>query len=258
MNEAQVWQSIIKEVVAHTESEPVLASFYHTAILNHQNLAQALAYQLAIRLDSQTVPAMLIRDVCHQAFAADSDIMAAVFADLCAYPDRDAACDEFSVPLLYYKGFQAIQAYRVSHWLWHQGRESLALYLQNCVSTTFHVDIHPAAKIGKGLMLDHATGLVVGETAVIGDSVSILHHVTLGGSGCSEGVRHPNIGHGVLISAGAKLLGGVSIGDGAKIAAGSVVLDHVNCHTTVAGVPAIEVGKPANLQPSLEMNQNIH
>ncbi|ROS06121.1 serine O-acetyltransferase [Sinobacterium caligoides] len=257
MNSNEVWQHIIDEVRGHRSSEPLLASFYHAAVLNHSGLDQALAYQLAIRLDSETVPAMLIRDVCNEAFAADKDIMQAVLADLSSYPERDAACKEYSMPLLYFKGFQAVQAYRVSHWLWQQGRVPLALYFQNCIATVFDVDIHPAATIGFGLMLDHATGLVIGETAVVGNNVSILHEVTLGGSGCSQGARHPVVGDGVLISAGAKVLGGVTIGEGAKIAAGSVVLSSVAEHTTVAGVPAKVVGIPRTAQPALSMNHDI-
>lgn len=252
-----LWQTISNEVELHRQNEPMLASFYYAVVLNHQDLSQALSYQLAIRLQSETVSAMLIRDVCLQAFSGDPDIMAAVSADLTAYPDRDAACTEYSMPLLYFKGFQAIQAYRVANWLWRQQRVSLALYFQNCIATVFDVDIHPGAKIGGGLMLDHATGLVIGETAVVGNNVSMLHAVTLGGSGCSGGSRHPSIGDGVLISAGAKVLGGIDIGRGAKIAAGSVVLESVPEHTTVAGVPAKIVGKPRSPQPSLSMNQTF-
>ncbi|CAH0993325.1 Serine acetyltransferase [Sinobacterium norvegicum] len=252
-----LWQTIFDEVEVHSKNEPVLASFYHAAVLNHRDLTCALSYQLAIRLESETVSAMLIRDVCLQAFREDPEIMAAVSADLTSYPERDAACTEYSMPLLYFKGFQAVQAYRVANWLWRQRRVSLALYFQNCIATVFDVDIHPGAKIGGGLMLDHATGLVIGETAVVGKDVSMLHSVTLGGSGCSGGSRHPKIGDGVLISAGAKVLGGIEVGNGAKIAAGSVVLENVPEHTTVAGVPAKVVGKPRSPQPSLSMNQTI-
>jgi serine O-acetyltransferase len=161
------------------------------------------------------------------------------------------------MPLLYFKGYQAIQGQRIAHWLWQHQRSAMALYFQHRIACEFDVDIHPAARIGHGIMLDHATGLVVGETAVIGDNVSLLHGVSLGGSGCCRGDRHPKIGSGVMIGAGAKLLGNIRIGDGAKIAAGSVVLQDVDAHTTVAGVPAEVVGSPLADQPALSMNQSL-
>ena len=168
--------------------------------------------------------------------------------------ERDSACHEIYIPFLYFKGFHALETQRVAHWLWHQGRESLALFFQNRMSVVYGVDIHPAAKLGRGIMLDHATGLVIGQTAVVGDNVSILQSVTLGGTGKDEGDRHPKIGNGVLISAGAKILGNIRVGEGAKVGAGSVVLDEVPPHTTVAGVPAKVVGKPTTQQPALEMD----
>jgi serine O-acetyltransferase len=250
-----LWQGIREEARRCSEREPVLASFYYASVLNHHSTAAALAFNLALRLDSPALPATLIRDVCEQALAADADIRKAIELDIEAYYQRDPACDQYSMPLLYFKGYQAIQAQRIAHWLWRRGRKALALYFQNRIAGEFDVDIHPAARIGQGIMLDHATGLVVGETAVIGDNVSLLHGVSLGGSGCCRKDRHPKVGNGVLVSAGAKLLGNISVGDGAKIAAGSVVLQNVPAHTTVAGVPARVVGKPSVAQPALAMNQ---
>ncbi len=250
-----LWQTICGEARHCSEAEPVLASFYYASILNHRSVVAALAFNLALRLDSPALPATLIREVCEQALAADADMAAAIEVDIEAYYQRDPACDQYSMPLLYFKGYQAIQAQRIAHWLWRQQRHGLALYFQNRIASEFDVDIHPAAAIGRGVMLDHATGLVVGETAVIGDNVSLLHGVSLGGSGSCGGDRHPRVGDGVLIGAGAKLLGSITIGDGAKIAAGSVVLQDVTAHTTVAGVPARVVGKPSVDQPALAMNQ---
>lgn len=201
---------------------------------------------------------MAIGQVLDQALSSDDGIVESVCKDLIAYRTRDPACNEYSIPLLYMKGFHALQAYRISHWLWRQDRKPLALFLQNRISSVFDVDIHPAARIGSGIMIDHATGVVIGETSVIGDDVSLLHAVTLGGCGSAEGARHPKIADGVLISAGAKVLGNISVGAGAKIAAGSLVLEDVAPHTTVAGVPAKTVGRPIEAQPALGMNQQIN
>lgn len=236
----------------------MLASFYHANILNHDNFAAALSFHIAAKLGCDSVPAMLIRDVFHQAFERDPDIVKAAVADICAHYDRDPACDHYGMPFLYFKGFQAIQAYRIAHWLWGQGRQAMALFLQNRIATVFDVDIHPAAKIGSGVMVDHATGLVIGETAVVGNNVSMLHSVTLGGCGSGSGPRHPIIADGVLIATGAKILGNITVGEGAKIAAGSVVLESVPPHSTVAGVPAKVVGRPSEAVPALDMDQYIN
>ena len=235
----------------------MLASFFHATILSHDSLQQALAFHLAEQLGNAVVSALVIHQVLSDAFTMSPEIIDQVRLDLNAYYDRDPACDHYSMPLLYFKGFQAIQLHRVSHWLWQQNRKPLALYLQNLVSERFSVDIHPGAKLGAGIMLDHATGLVIGETATVGDDVSILHSVTLGGSGCGSGVRHPQVQNGVLIAAGAKILGNVTIGECAKIGAGSLVLYDVAAHTTVAGVPARQVGKSATSQPALLMDQRF-
>jgi len=249
-----IWRAIREEAQQASMDEPMLASFYHAAILNHRSFAAAISFHLANQLDSQAVPAMMIREVFEEQLEAQPDIALMMIADIAAYRERDPACDKYTMPFLYFKGFHALQAHRVGHSLWREGRESLALYLQNQISQTFGVDIHPAARIGSGIMIDHATGVVVGETTVVEDNVSMLHSVTLGGNGCDSGDRHPKIREGVLISAGAKILGNIEIGAGAKVGAGSVVLQCVAPHTTVAGVPAKAVGRPAQSQPALDMD----
>jgi serine O-acetyltransferase len=252
-----MWQRIRQEAVEHAKEEPILASFLHATILNHARLELALSFHLASQLDSPTASSLLLREVILEAFESDASIQKTIRADLQAVEDRDSACNELYVPFLYFKGFHALQTHRVAHWLWTTGRESLALFFQNRMSAEFCVDIHPAARLGHGILLDHATGVVIGETAVVGNNVSILQSVTLGGTGKIEGDRHPKIGNGVLISAGAKILGNISVGDGAKVGAGSVVLDNVPAHTTVAGVPAKIVGRPSSDQPALEMDHDF-
>ncbi|MFN2286849.1 MAG: serine O-acetyltransferase [Chromatocurvus sp.] len=256
-NDDAVWQRILEETASHAAEEPILASYLHATILNHRQLDQALSFHLANQLDSPTLSSLLLRDVMLDAFRSDPEILAAVRADLLAVLDRDSACTELYVPFLYYKGFHALEVHRVSHWLWKQGRKSLALFFQNRMTSKFAVDIHPAAHLGRGIMLDHATGLVIGETTVVGNNVSILQSVTLGGTGKEEGDRHPKISDGVLISAGAKILGNIRIGEGAKIGAGSVVLQPVPPHTTAAGVPARIVGQPECDQPALMMDHGF-
>jgi serine O-acetyltransferase len=252
-----VWEQIRREASEHASEEPILASFLHATILNHARLELALSFHLASQLDSPTASSLLLREVMLEALDGDASIHDAVRADLQAVMDRDSACQELYIPFLYFKGFHALQTHRVAHWLWEAGRQPLALFFQNRMSTEFGVDIHPAARMGHGIMLDHATGLVIGETAVVGNNVSILQSVTLGGTGKDEGDRHPKIGDGVLISAGAKILGNIRVGEGAKVGAGSVVLDDVPAHTTVAGVPAKIVGRPASDQPALEMDHDF-
>jgi serine O-acetyltransferase len=252
-----VWDRIRAETEKHAAAEPILASFLHATILHHARLECALSFHLASQLGNPTLSPLLLREVMLQAFKADPAILKAVRADLLAVVDRDSACQELFVPFLYFKGFHALQTHRVAHWLWGHGRQPLALFFQNRMSSEFGVDIHPAARMGQGIMLDHATGLVIGETAVVGNNVSILQSVTLGGTGKEEGDRHPKIGNGVLISAGAKILGNIQVGEGAKVGAGSVVLEAVPPHTTVAGVPAKVVGRPATAQPALDMNHDF-
>ncbi|QFU77508.1 serine O-acetyltransferase [Halioglobus maricola] len=252
-----VWERIHSETAKHAQEEPLLASFLHSTILNHHTLECALSFHLANQLDSPTVSSLLLREVILEAMQKDASIRQAVRADLMAVVDRDSASQELYVPFLYFKGFHALQSHRIAHWLWKNGRESMALFFQNRISVKFGVDIHPAAQLGRGIMLDHATGLVIGETAVVGDNVSILQSVTLGGTGKDDGDRHPKIGDGVLISAGAKILGNIKVGEGAKVGAGSVVLEEVPPHTTVAGVPAKVVGRPATDAPALDMNHDF-
>ncbi len=252
-----VWQTIRKETECQVKKEPLLASFLHSTILNHDSLETALSFHLASKLDSATVSAMQIREIIQEALSQDPKISAYARADLLAVRERDSACDSLSEPFLYFKGYHALQAYRIAHFLWQQDRRSLALFFQNQISVVFGVDIHPAAQIGEGIMLDHATGIVIGETAVVENNVSILQSVTLGGTGKESGDRHPKVREGVLISAGAKVLGNIEIGANAKIGAGSVVLKDVAPHTTVAGVPARVVGTPQSAHPALDMCHQI-
>lgn len=251
------WQKIREEAAVMVAEEPMLASFFHSTILNHQSLHSALSFQLANKLASAVMPAIALREIIETAFNSDPSILDAVAADICAVKDRDPAVRHYSTPLLYLKGFHALQGYRVAHWLWQQGRTALAIYLQNQISVVFSVDVHPAAQIGLGIMFDHATGIIIGETAIVENDVSILQNVTLGGTGKEHGDRHPKIREGVMIGAGAKVLGNIEVGRGAKIGAGSVVLQPVPPHTTVAGVPAREVGHPDCEKPSLDMNQGL-
>ncbi|GAA6153768.1 serine O-acetyltransferase [Pseudoteredinibacter isoporae] len=253
-----VWESIRQETQQQAEKEPILASFLHATILNHESLECSLSYHLANKLESPEASALLIREVIHQALRADPTIGAAMRADIAAVKHRDSACNSLSIPFLYYKGFHALQAFRIANWLWRHERQALALFFQNRISVVFSVDIHPAATIGQGIMLDHATGIVIGETAVVEDNVSIMQAVTLGGTGKVSGDRHPKVRAGVLISAGAKIIGNIEIGEGAKVGAGSVVLKDVEPHTTVAGVPAKVVGCPDTQQPALNMDHQLN
>ncbi|MHA1536314.1 MAG: serine O-acetyltransferase [Alphaproteobacteria bacterium] len=238
--------------------EPLLASFVYATALNHQRLEQALSYHLAQKLGSHEVPAILLREVFDECYAQAPDTAAAARADLVAIKDRDPACHTYLQPLLFFKGFLAVQAQRVGHWLWRGKRWELAMFLQSRVSETFGVDAHPAARIGRGIMIDHATGVVIGETTIIEDDVSILHAVTLGGTGKEEGQRHPTVRRGVLLGAGAKILGDVEIGECSKVAAGSVVTRDVPPRTTVAGVPAKIIGETdCTGSPSLAMDQRL-
>jgi len=252
-----LWQTIREEVAADVQCEPVLASFLHATVLNHKGLEDALGFLLAGKLACSVLPAMLVRELIADAVEASPSIGQSMRADIRAIRDRDPAAKRFSEPFLYFKGFHALQTHRVAHWLWHEGREALALFLQNRTSEVFGVDIHPAARVGNGILIDHATSVVVGETAIIEDNVSILHEVTLGGTGKAEGDRHPKVRHGVLIGAGAKILGNVEVGRGAKVGAGSVVLEDVPPHCTVAGVPAKIIGRPDVDEPALEMDHRL-
>ena len=252
-----VWEVMRSEAKTKATEEPILGSYFHATVLNHDSFRAALSFRLASKLDNPMLPTMLIRDVIEQAMNDDPSILVAAEMDVMANYQRDPACEDLSTPFLYFKGFHALQAYRISHWLWTHERHTLAQFFQSQISVGLGVDIHPAAQIGQGLMLDHATGIVVGETAVIEDDVSILHSVTLGGTGKEAGDRHPKIRHGVLLGAGCKVIGNIEIGEGAKVGAGSVVLDHAPPHVTVAGVPAEIVGRPSEDNPSFGMDQTI-
>jgi serine O-acetyltransferase len=252
-----IWESIREEVAKEVEGEPILASYLHATILKHETLEEALSFHLAGKLATPTLPSMLIREVIDEALKKSPSIGRALRADIQAVRDRDPACKGYAKPLLYFKGLHALESYRVAHWLWSQGRHALAMYLQNQISVVFGVDIHPAARIGSGIFIDHGTGVVIGETAVVEDDVSMLQEVTLGGTGKESGDRHPKVRKGVLIGAGAKILGNVNIGEGAKVGAGSVVLQDVAPHSTVAGVPAVVVGEPEVSQPALAMDHRL-
>jgi serine O-acetyltransferase len=250
-----IWRSIRDEAMEAVNRDPLLAAFLYSTILNQDSLEEAVIHRIAERLAHQDIGSDLIRQTFKSMLADDKDWPTTVRVDIQAYYDRDPACDRFIMPVLYFKGFHAIQTHRLAHWLWNQGRKDFALYLQSRSSSVFQTDINPAARIGKGIFIDHATGLVVGETAVIEDDVSILHGVTLGGTGKAGGDRHPKIRYGVLIGAGAKILGNIEIGHCSKIAAGSVVLSPVPHNKTVAGVPARVVGETGCDQPSRQMDQ---
>jgi serine O-acetyltransferase len=254
--EAEIWRVLQEEARERSHAEPVLASAYHSNILAHRSIGAALSCVLAARLATDVLPPMLLREIFDQALD-DKAIREAACADLLAHRTRDPACDSLAAPFLNFKGFHALQTYRMAHWLWQRQRRWLALLLQNQASACFDVDIHPGAVIGRGVMIDHGTGIVIGETARVGDAVSMLHGVTLGGSGCRGGQRHPVVGSGVMFGAGAKVLGPVLIGEGSQIGAGSVVLDDVPAHVTAAGVPARVVGRPLAAQPALEMDQSF-
>lgn len=255
--EDPIWQTVRDEVASQAEGEPILASFLHATILKHNSLEDAVSFHMAGKLATTSLPAMIVREVFDEAFADDTVIREALRADIRAVHDRDPASHSYAAPLLFFKGLHALLSYRVAHWLWERGRQPLALYLQNQMSAVFGVDVHPAARIGKGILIDHGTSVVIGETAVVEDNVSMLHEVTLGGTGKETGDRHPKVRHGVLIGTGAKLLGNIEVGVGAKIGAGSVVLDDVPPHCTVAGVPARIVGRPTVEEPALEMDHHL-
>ncbi|MBC2835843.1 serine O-acetyltransferase [Paragemmobacter straminiformis] len=252
-----VWARVCNEAHEAIRIEPLLGGLIHSSLLHHSSMERALAYRFSLKLASGEMSEQILREIADEAYATDPELGASARADLMAVYDRDPACHRYLQPILFFKGYQAVQAYRVGHWLWQQGRTDLAYFVQMRVSEVFGVDIHPAAKIGKGIMIDHAHSIVIGETAVVGDNVSMLHSVTLGGTGKEDGDRHPKIGNGVLIGAGAKVLGNIHIGHCTRIAAGSVVLSDVPPCKTVAGVPARIVGEAGCDQPSVSMDHRF-
>lgn len=242
ISDSEIWNRIREEALRDAEREPALASFLQLAILSHASLEGALSSLLAEKLAGPGLTAPALRDLVSEALRAEPAIGAAARADLAAAVARDPACRAYSTPFLYFKGFHALHAHRVAYHWWATERRALALHLQSRTSEVFAVDIHPGARIGQGILIDHATSLVIGETAVVDDDCCLLQGVTLGGTGKEAGDRHPKIRRGVFIGAGAKILGNVVIGEGAKVGAGSVVLRDVPPHWTVAGVPARKVG----------------
>ena len=250
-----MWEEIRREAEAAVAQEPAVSSLMYSAILNHDRLEDAVAARIADRIEISDLRSSDLRDAFREAFADQPTLTEIVRADLTAVYERDPACDRFIEPLLYFKGFQAIQAHRLAHWLLGRGRKDFALLIQSAVSERFQVDINPAVKIGRGFFMDHATGVIVGETAVIGDNVSLLQNVTLGGTGKAGGDRHPKIADGVLIGAGANVLGNITIGHCSRVAAGSVVLKDVPPEMTVAGVPAKVVAQSGCSEPSRSMDQ---
>lgn len=252
-----LWQQLKDEAERVVQEEPLLASYVTACVLDHKNLASALSFILANKLSDDVMPVVTVRELFDQAFAAAPEIIEHASCDIKAVFERDAAISAYLPVILYLKGFQSIQVHRLAHYLWATNRRELALFIQSRNSEFFGVDIHPACVIGRGIMFDHATGIVIGETSIIEDNVSILQQVTLGGTGNEQGDRHPKIRSGVLISTGAKVLGNIEIGEGAKIGAGSVVLSDVAAHTTVVGVPAKVVGKPRSETPAETMDQSI-
>lgn len=247
------WDELRRLATEALAREPALSTLLHDTVIDRANLAECLTYRITRKLANHAASVEVLHEVFLQAFEDDQKILQHIARDMQAVCDRDPACTDILTPLLYFKGFQSLIGYRVSHYLWQKERKEFALYLQSLISETFNVDIHPAAKLAGGILLDHATGFVAGETAVIESDVSILHEVTLGGTGKDRGDRHPKVESGVLLGAGAKILGNVRIGNGAKIGAGSVVLKDVAPHTSVAGVPAVVIGKTSEVSPALGM-----
>jgi serine O-acetyltransferase len=252
-----VWARLRAEAESLAEREPALAGFVHATVLKHDRLEHALSYHMAKKLGGEDLSPLAVRETFEEAIAADPDIGAAMRADLSAVLDRDPACHSFVEAFLFYKGFHALECFRIAHWLWRQDRKAMALFFQSRISQLFAVDIHPAAKMGRGIMIDHATGVVIGETAVVEDDVSIMQDVTLGGTGKGSGDRHPKIRRGVLISLGAKVLGNIEIGEYSRVGAGSVVLIPVPAGCTAVGVPAKLVHCKGSERPSHEMDHFI-
>ena len=250
-----VWKAVLEEATAIVEREPAMAGFIYTHVLNQDSLEDAVVNRIAARLEADEVPAETIRRAFADMRAASDEWADTMRVDIAAVYDRDPACSRFLEPILYFKGFHAIQTHRLAHWAWNEGREDLALYLQSVSSSRFQTDINPQAKFGRGIFIDHATGLVIGATATVGNDVSLLQGVTLGGTGKTGGDRHPKVGNGVLIGAGATILGNIAIGHCSRVAAGSMVLKEVPPNVTVAGVPARVVGVAGCAEPSRTMDQ---
>jgi serine O-acetyltransferase len=253
----RVWTTIRREAEQVAKAEPLMASLVHSGILHHDSFERALSFRLAQKLATPEMSDLILRELADAAYLSEPEIVAAARADLLAVFDRDPACHRYIQPVLFFKGYQAVQCYRIAHWLLTHGRLDMAYFIQMRTSEAFGVDIHPGARLGQGIMIDHAHSIVIGETAVVGDNVSMLHSVTLGGTGKEDGDRHPKIGDGVMIGAGAAVLGNIRIGACSRIAAGSVVLRDVPPKTTVAGVPARVVGEAGCAEPARTMDQRF-
>ncbi len=247
-----IWQSIYTAAEQAAEQEPKLTGLLDDVVLSRNKLATAVSVRLARKLSRRDIGRDDLEPLIRSLLKSDPLAVEMMAADLKAVVERDAACHNALEPLMFFKGFHALATYRLAHILWKQERHMLALLFQSVGSEVFGIDIHPAARIGCGILLDHGTGFVVGETAIIENDVSLFHEVTLGGTGKEVGDRHPVVRSGVLIGAGAKVLGRVEVGECAKVAASSVVLDDVRPHTTVAGIPAVEVGDAVG-EPALFM-----
>ena len=252
-----IWADLRAEAEQVVQAEPVLGGFIHATVLSHERLEDSICHRLAQRLNHSDVDAGAISRTFVQVLANTPGLGDIFRADLQAVFDRDPACTRYLEPLLYFKGFHALVTHRFAHELWRAGRKDFALYLQSQSSRIFAVDINPGAVIGRGIMIDHGTGIVIGETSVIGDNVSILQNVTLGGNGKETGDRHPKIGDNVLLAAGAKVLGNIRVGNCSRVAAGSVVLQDVPANKTVAGVPARIVGDAGCPEPARTMDQRV-
>ena len=250
-----IWTQLRDEAEVMAASEPAMATFVHASVLKHDRFEEALSFHLAKKIGNDDISPMLVREIFQEAYDAEPAIGGATRADLSAVFERDPACHTYLQAYLFFKGFAALQSHRIAHWLWTQDRKPMALFIQSRISELFAVDVHPAARFGRGIFVDHATGVVVGETAVIDDDVSMLHGVTLGGTGKANEDRHPKVRRGVMLGAGAKVLGNIEIGEYSRVGAGSVVLKTVPPHTTVAGVPARAIGSTDRQLPSQDMNQ---
>jgi serine O-acetyltransferase len=255
--DSKLWEEIKKSAQTLLDRESVLSKFLKTAIINQDSMESSFSYILSEKLDTKYVSKLSIRKLFYSVLEKSIAIKDAIKLDLSAVIERDPAVTEAIYPFLYFKGFHALESYRIANWLWKDNRKALAYYLQNVISEKFSIDIHPAAEIGNGIFVDHGTSIVIGETAIIENNVSLLHEVTLGGTGKSVGKRHPHVESGVMIGAGAKILGNIRIGKNAKIGSGSVILTDIPAHTTAVGVPGKIVGHPKESTPALQMNQKI-
>ena len=255
--ELEIWTELRRSALAESEREPLLSGHLYDLVIRHRGYPEALSYLIAASLANHVFNVVAMSDLISDTIRRDPAIATASLYDLEAVRARDPACEQVLVPFLYYKGFKALQGYRVAHALWAEGRAGVAHFLQSRIADVFAMDIHPAARIGHGVFIDHGTGIVIGETSVVEDDVSMLQEVTLGGTGKVSGDRHPKVRRGVMLGAGAKILGNIEIGEGSKVAAGSVVLAPVPPHTTVAGVPAKPMGKPLADLPAFDMKQDL-